>query len=413
MFERYTENARRVIFFARFQVSTLGGDKIDTEHLLLGLLREDASLLQQLVRPPFTIESIRLQTQEVAKRGEQRGTSVDLPLSDDSKLVLGFAAEEAERLRHWHIGTEHLLLGVLRQEDCRAAQVLRQNGLTLEAARDVSSKMPIDFGDSEKQVAYLSQFPADVLRQALQQRGQETQHSTPVPLSINSGPAVEIRGLTKRFEGVSGPLDILQGIDLTLLRGEIVAIVGQSGSGKSTLLHILGTIDRPTSGSIRFGDQNPFDLNAEELAKFRQRSIGFVFQFHNLLPEFTALENVMMPRLISGRHSDDRMGVELLQLVGLGHRLGHRPGELSGGEQQRVAIARALVNDPLLILADEPTGALDNQTGELVFQLFQRIQREKKLTSILATHNASIANRCNRLFRLENGRLHESSQSYV
>lgn len=230
---------------------------------------------------------------------------------------------------------------------------------------------------------------------------------------VGGDEAVKVEGITKTYPGVTEPLQILQGIDLTLYKGEIIAIVGQSGSGKSTLLHILGTIDRPTTGSIRFGDQNPFELNAEELAKFRRRSIGFVFQFHNLLPEFTALENVMMPRLISGHSTDDQMGVELLELVGLGNRLKHRPGELSGGEQQRVAIARAMVNTPLLILADEPTGALDNQTGELVFQLFQKIQREKNLTSILATHNASIASRCNRLFRLENGRLHESSQHYV
>jgi lipoprotein-releasing system ATP-binding protein len=175
----------------------------------------------------------------------------------------------------------------------------------------------------------------------------------------------------------------------------------------------LGTIDQPTGGSVRFANQNPFDLNPRELAHFRRRSVGFVFQFHNLLPEFTALENVMMPRLIAGNHSDDRMGVELLELVGLGDRLKHRPGELSGGEQQRVAIARALVNNPLLILADEPTGALDNLTGEVVFQLFQRIQRDKNLTSILATHNANIANRCNRLLRLENGRLQEINQPYV
>jgi lipoprotein-releasing system ATP-binding protein len=414
MFERYTEKTRRVIFFSRFEVSTLGGHEIDTEHLLLGLLQEDAGLLQQLVKPPFDAETIRLQIREAAQRGGERtSTSVDLPLSEDSKRALAFAADEAERLRHRHISSEHLLLGILRQEGCRAAQVLRQNGLTLDAAREVCSKMPLDISVGKEQITYLSSFPREALQQALQRLGQEPRQPTPVAASISSEKAVEIESLTKRFEGVSGPLDILQGIDLTIYKGEIIAIVGQSGSGKSTLLHILGTIDRPTSGTVRFGDQNPFELSAEELAKFRRRSIGFVFQFHNLLPEFTALENVLMPRLIAGHRSDERMGVELLELVGLGNRLKHRPGELSGGEQQRVAIARALVNNPLLILADEPTGALDNQTGELVFQLFQKIQREKNLTSILATHNASIANRCNRLFRLENSRLHEISQHYV
>jgi lipoprotein-releasing system ATP-binding protein len=411
MFERYTEKAKRVIFFARFQVSKLGGHEIDTEHLLLGLLQEDAGLLKQLVKPPFTTEAIQLQTREAARRGDEpRSTSVDLPLSHDSKLILTFAVEEAERLRHRHIGTEHLLLGILRQEGCYASRVLREHGLTLDATLDACSKMP---RVHKEQVAYLSGFPPEALRQALQQLGEQTDQPTTAFASASSEKAVEISGLTKRFEGVSGPLDILQGIDLTIYKGEMVAIVGQSGSGKSTLLHIVGTIDRPTGGSVRFGDQDPFVLSLDELAKFRRRSIGFVFQFHNLLPEFTALENVMMPRLISGHNSDEKLGVELLELVGLGNRLGHRPGELSGGEQQRVAIARALVNNPLLILADEPTGALDNQTGEVVFQLFQKIQREKNLTSILATHNARIANRCNRLFRLENSRLHEISQPYV
>ena len=287
--------------------------------------------------------------------------------------------------------------------------MLGQNGIALDAVREACSKLSQSVTE---EIEYLSQFPREVLLHALDRVGQET-HDVPIQPPTGLEKAVEIEGLTKRFEGVSGPLDILQGINLTIYKGEIIAIVGQSGSGKSTLLHILGTIDRPTTGTLRFGDQNPFELSAEELAKFRRRSIGFVFQFHNLLPEFTALENVMMPRLIAGHRSDERMGVELLELVGLGNRLKHRPGELSGGEQQRVAIARALVNDPLLILADEPTGALDNQTGELVFQLFQKIQREKNLTSILATHNASIANRCNRLFRLENSRLHEISQHYV
>jgi lipoprotein-releasing system ATP-binding protein len=226
-------------------------------------------------------------------------------------------------------------------------------------------------------------------------------------------PVIRVTGLTKVFPGVRGPLDILRGIDLTIYRGEMVAIVGQSGSGKSTLLHILGTIDRPTSGTVRFGDQDPFALMPEALAKFRRQFVGFVFQFHNLLPEFTALENVMMPRLIAGNHTDDKVGAELLELVGLGERLRHRPGELSGGEQQRVAIARALINHPALVLADEPTGGLDNQTGERVFDLLLNIQQEKKLTSILATHNVNIAKRCNRLLRLANGRLLEISQDYV
>jgi lipoprotein-releasing system ATP-binding protein len=220
-------------------------------------------------------------------------------------------------------------------------------------------------------------------------------------------------GITKSYSTVSGLLQILQGVDLKIHPGEIVAIVGQSGSGKSTLLHILGALDRPSGGTVHFGSQNIFDLVDEELAKFRRHSIGFIFQFHNLLPEFTAIENVMMPRRIRGEELDERVGVELLEMVGLGHRLNHRPGELSGGEQQRVAMARALVNHPQLVLADEPTGSLDYQTGEVVFKVFQEIQQEKNLTSILATHNVKMACRCNRIFRLENGTLQETSKNYV
>jgi lipoprotein-releasing system ATP-binding protein len=222
--------------------------------------------------------------------------------------------------------------------------------------------------------------------------------------------AVEV---TKSYLTVNGPLEILRGINLTITPAEIVAVVGQSGSGKSTLLHILGALDRPTSGTVHFGNLNIFDLDNEGLARFRRYSIGFIFQFHNLLPEFTALENVMMPKLISGNHLDNRVGMELLHMVGLAQRLQHRPGELSGGEQQRVAIARALVNNPKLILADEPTGSLDNQTGELVFDVFQKIQREKNLTSILATHNVKIACRCDKILRLENGILQEITKDYV
>jgi lipoprotein-releasing system ATP-binding protein len=228
-----------------------------------------------------------------------------------------------------------------------------------------------------------------------------------------SNSIIRAAGITKSYATVGGLLQILQGVNLNIHRGEIVAIVGQSGSGKSTLLHILGALDRPSSGTVHFGSQNIFELADEELAKFRRHSIGFIFQFHNLLPEFTAVENVMMPRRIRGEELDEGVGVQLLEMVGLGDRLNHRPGELSGGEQQRVAMARALVNRPQLVLADEPTGSLDYQTGEVVFGVFQEIQREKNLTSILATHNVKIASRCNRIFRLENGTLQETSKNYV
>jgi lipoprotein-releasing system ATP-binding protein len=219
--------------------------------------------------------------------------------------------------------------------------------------------------------------------------------------------------LKKAFPTVTGPLEILKGINLVLSPGEMVAVVGQSGSGKSTLLHILGALDRPSSGTVYFGDNNVFAFSNEELAKFRRHAIGFVFQFHNLLPEFTALENVLMPKVIAGELAQENFGKELLDRVGLSDRLEHRPGQLSGGEQQRVAIARALINRPRLILADEPTGSLDNRTGECVFELFQEIQREKKLTSILATHNVKIAARCDRILRIENGILLETDKSHV
>jgi lipoprotein-releasing system ATP-binding protein len=219
--------------------------------------------------------------------------------------------------------------------------------------------------------------------------------------------------LCKSFPTVNGPLEILKGINLSLSTGEMVAIVGQSGSGKSTLLHILGALDRPSAGSVYFAEKDIFAFGNEDLAKFRRNAIGFVFQFHNLLPEFTALENVLMPRIIAGETADSSLGRELLERVGLGDRLHHRPGELSGGEQQRVAIARALIKHPRLILADEPTGSVDNQTGERVFELFREIQREKKLTSILATHNVKIAARCDKIMRIENGFLLEIDKNHV
>ena len=196
--------------------------------------------------------------------------------------------------------------------------------------------------------------------------------------SPSSTPAIEVRDLDKFYFMPGQRLEVLKGLNLTVSPGELVAVVGQSGSGKSTLLHILGALDRPTSGSVRFGGDDFQDLDAEGLARFRRSSVGFVFQFHNLLPEFSALENVTMPQRISGTYRDERTGKEVLALVGLETRLHHRPGELSGGEQQRVAIARALVNRPRLVLADEPTGNLDSRTGTRVFELFREILRDQK-----------------------------------
>lgn len=229
----------------------------------------------------------------------------------------------------------------------------------------------------------------------------------------DSSPAIEVRDLDKFYFMAGQRLEVLKGLNLTVSPGELVAVVGQSGSGKSTLLHILGALDRPTSGSVRFGGDDLQDLDAEGLARFRRSSVGFVFQFHNLLPEFSALENVSMPQRISGAYRDERAGREMLALVGLETRLHHRPGELSGGEQQRVAIARALVNQPRLVLADEPTGNLDSRTGSRVFELFREVQRAKKHTSIVVTHNARIASKCDRILKLENGSLEAVSGTHV
>ncbi len=228
-----------------------------------------------------------------------------------------------------------------------------------------------------------------------------------------SPPAIEVERLDKFYFTPNERLEVLKGLDLTVYPGEMIAIVGQSGSGKSTLLHILGALDRPSRGSVRFGTLDLQDLDAEGLAEFRRSSLGFVFQFHNLLPEFSALENVSVPQRIAGNYVDDRKGMELLALVGLEKRLHHQPGELSGGEQQRVAIARALVNQPQLVLADEPTGNLDSQTGTMVFELFRKLQRDKKHTSILVTHNARIAAKCDRILKLENGTLQATSDTHV
>lgn len=218
---------------------------------------------------------------------------------------------------------------------------------------------------------------------------------------------VEVASLQKSYGSGTARVDVLKGIDLTVAEGETIALIGASGAGKSTLLHIMGTLDRPTSGTVRFCGEDIFRKNDAALAVFRNRSIGFVFQFHHLLPEFTALENVMMPALIGGRSRSAAAGParELLAEVGLAHRLTHKPGELSGGEQQRVAIARALVLAPKLLLADEPTGNLDMKTSDEVHETLDDIHRKTGVTLVIVTHNERLASRMGRTIRLVDGRI--------
>lgn len=209
--------------------------------------------------------------------------------------------------------------------------------------------------------------------------------------------------------GKSGKtIEVLKGIDLVINQGETLAIEGASGAGKSTLLHILGALDRPTEGKVFFQGADLGSLNEGELAEIRNRHIGFVFQFHHLLPEFTALENTIMPALIQGMNYKEaaRQGEKILTQLGLGHRLLHKPGELSGGEQQRVAVARALMLNPQVILADEPTGNLDTKTGEEVHNLLMQINREKAITIVVVTHNPALASRMSRRVLLVDGVLY-------
>ena len=218
---------------------------------------------------------------------------------------------------------------------------------------------------------------------------------------------LEVTDLSKSFGARSGKVEVLKGINLRVTAGETIALVGASGAGKSTLLHILGTLDRPTSGKVLFNGEEVFRRGDAALAAFRNRSIGFVFQFHHLLPEFTALENAMMPALIGGmaRSEAEALATELLRDVGLSHRLTHRPGELSGGEQQRVAIARALVLTPQLLLADEPTGNLDMKTSDEVHDLLADIHRRKGITLMIVTHNERLAAGMGRIIRMVDGRI--------
>ena len=218
---------------------------------------------------------------------------------------------------------------------------------------------------------------------------------------------VEIENLTKSFHHMGRTLDVLRGIDLTIDEGEFLSIVGPSGAGKSTLLHCIGTLDLPTAGTLRVAGEDLGKLGSARLAALRNRSIGFVFQFHHLLPEFDALENVMMPGLIQGRgrREMEARAHELLDEVGLSERATHRPGELSGGEQQRVALARALVLQPKLLLADEPTGNLDTATGLAMHDLFFAVNRTRGTTVVVVTHDPGFAERMPRRVRLRDGRV--------
>jgi lipoprotein-releasing system ATP-binding protein len=220
-------------------------------------------------------------------------------------------------------------------------------------------------------------------------------------------PIIQIENLEKTYTTARGKLTLFSGLSLEVQPGEMVAIVGQSGAGKSTLLHILGALDAPTAGSVLCSSVNVSQLSAREAAAFRNREIGYVWQFHYLLPEFTALENVALPLLACGMKKPEATAKAAgwLREVGLEDRADHRPGELSGGEQQRVALARALVNSPRLLLADEPTGDLDGATAGRVFELIERLHATHGLTSILVTHNLDLAARCTRILKLEGGRL--------
>jgi lipoprotein-releasing system ATP-binding protein len=233
------------------------------------------------------------------------------------------------------------------------------------------------------------------------------------PAGAAAAPLLRAVGVDKNFYDADRVVTVLRGLDLQAAAGEEIAIIGQSGVGKSTLLHVLGSLERPTAGQILFGDRDLFAMDERTLAEFRNHNLGFVFQFHYLLADFSAVENVAMPGLI-GRLSDReaaRRATEVLELVGLKDKLHRRPAELSGGEQQRVAVARAVVLRPRLVLADEPTGNLDPHTADEVHELFHRLSRELGITLIVATHNERLSRSMTRVLRLQDGRLSDSSMA--
>lgn len=223
-------------------------------------------------------------------------------------------------------------------------------------------------------------------------------------------PFVKVTGLSKSYRAGEQPVEVLRGLDLSLEAGEMVAVVGASGVGKSTLLHLVGGLDRTDAGTIDVAGIEVSTLPDDELVAFRNRHVGFVFQFHHLLPEFSALENTEMPLRIARLRTSDatKRATDLLEQVGLTARLSHRPGMLSGGEQQRVAVARALAMQPSLLLADEPTGDLDEQTAVSLHDLLRQMHARHGLTSLIATHNPRLAASCDRVLRLEDGQLHSA-----
>ena len=225
----------------------------------------------------------------------------------------------------------------------------------------------------------------------------------------NQVPLLNVENLTREFNAAENgePLRVLRGLSLEVARGESIAIVGSSGCGKSTLLNLIGTLDEPTSGTLTFDGRDLSQLNAEELALLRNCEMGFIFQSHHLLPQCSVIENVLVPTIAhrSTSTSDEERGRRLLDRVGLGERLSHRPGQLSGGERQRVAVVRALINEPQLLLADEPTGALDEDTADKLGQLLVELNKEEKVTLITVTHSLSLAERMDRTVKLADGRI--------